>query len=92
MPVTVTGRLICADAAEAELVRALLPEHVRLTRAEPGCELFEVEELPGTTIWTVTERFADRAAFEAHQSRRRTATGAASTRPIRREIDVAEAP
>ncbi|GGL80135.1 putative quinol monooxygenase [Wenxinia marina] len=91
MPFTVTGRLICADAAEAALVRDLLPEHVRLTREEPGCEMFEVEELPGTTIWEVRERFADRAAFEAHQARTRDSEWGRRTAAIRREMTTDEA-
>jgi len=27
-------------------IRAALPEHIRLTRAEPGCEVFEVTPSP----------------------------------------------
>ncbi|KFE35387.1 putative quinol monooxygenase [Thioclava atlantica] len=44
MPLTLTGRLICATEEEAAIVRAHLPEHIRLTRAEPGCERFEVRQ------------------------------------------------
>ena len=34
--ITVTGTLTCANAEEADLVRTYLPEHIRLSRAEPG--------------------------------------------------------
>mgnify|MGYP001544700949 CR=1 FL=1 len=49
---------------------AALPEHIRLTRAEPGCLRFDVQadpDVPGRFI--VSEEFTDRAAFEAHQTR-----------------------
>lgn len=72
MKLTLAGRLICANMAEADIVRAHLPEHIRLTRAEPGCELFEVTpEGPEqtATVWTLHERFASRADFDAHQAR-----------------------
>lgn len=53
-------------------VRHALPQHVALTRAEPGCLRFTVEEdrgCPGRFI--VSEVFADQIAFEAHQTRAR---------------------
>lgn len=53
-------------------VRDALPIHVALTRAEPGCLSFVVEEdqnCPGRFL--VSEVFVDRAAFEAHQTRTR---------------------
>ena len=64
--VCLSGDLICASAAEAAIVRQYLPEHIRLTRAEPGCLSFEVTQSGDPMIWRVAERFADRAAFDAH--------------------------
>lgn len=64
-----TGTLSCAPG-EAGAVRAALPAHVRLTRAEPGCASFDIAETaPG--VFAVSEAFNDRAAFEAHQTRTR---------------------
>ena len=41
-----------------EHLRAALPDHIRLSRAEPGCEHFEIEEsAPG--VFSVEERFED---------------------------------
>lgn len=40
--VVLTGFLVCRSLEEADRVAGLLPEHVRLTRAEPGCLAFEV--------------------------------------------------
>lgn len=70
--VELTGRLLCADPDEAAAVRRHLPEHVALTRAEPGCLRFEVEPTEDPLVWTVSELFVDRAAFEAHQARIRS--------------------
>lgn len=67
--IRLTGTLTCAQQ-EAGAVRDALPEHIRLTRAEPGCLSFEVtERAPGR--FAVSEAFTDRAAFDAHQDRTR---------------------
>lgn len=88
--VTLTGRLICADAAQAAVVRAHLPEHLRLTRAEPGCLTFEVAATDDPLVWQVDERFTGRAAFEAHQARTRASAWGRATAGIRREFTVSE--
>lgn len=67
--VVLTGRLLCASADEAAVVARELPRHVELTRAEPGCLSFEVEPTDDPLVWSVAERFVDRAAFAAHQAR-----------------------
>lgn len=47
-----------------------LPDHVRATRAEPGCRLFQVTQcIDRPTRFIVEEAFIDRLAFEAHQQR-----------------------
>jgi len=67
--VTLTGELRCADADQAARVRAHLPEHIALTRAEPGCIAFDVTPTTDAGVWRVEERFIDEAAFDAHQRR-----------------------
>ena len=62
-----------------------LPEHVRLTRAEPGCLSFEVTPTDDPLAWRVEERFTDRAAFDAHQRRTRASAWGAATAAIRRD-------
>jgi quinol monooxygenase YgiN len=53
-----------------EEVRATLPEHIRLTLAEPGCLSFQVSESGSVAgRFEVSEVFVDRAAFDAHQQR-----------------------
>lgn len=86
--VRLTGRLICASEAECAIVRHYLPEHIRLTRAEPGCISFEVIETENPLIWSVEERFVDRAAFDFHQARTKTSQWAAETAAIRRDYRI----
>lgn len=67
--IRLSGTMTCAPG-EAAALRAALPDHVRLSRAEPGCLSFDVTETaPG--VFTVTESFVSRAAFDAHQTRTR---------------------
>ncbi|WP_265521143.1 putative quinol monooxygenase [Oerskovia flava] len=67
--VRLTGQLVCADDGEAAVVRRHLPQHVALTRAEPGCLSFEVTPAEEPLVWHVEERFVDAGAFAAHQRR-----------------------
>ena len=64
-----TGHMDVPPERLAAVMRAL-PEHIALTRAEPGCLAFEVTpspDSPGRLL--VSEIFADQAAFDAHQAR-----------------------
>jgi len=67
--VTLEGWLVCQGLDESRLVETLLPDHVTLTRAEPGCLVFEVERTDDPLVFAVAERFADAAGFRAHQRR-----------------------
>jgi quinol monooxygenase YgiN len=90
MPGTIrlSGKLICASQEEAALVAMHLPEHIRLTRREPGCLSFEVTQVDDSMIWLVEELFSDRAAFEAHQDRAKGSIWGAATKAIRREYQI----
>ena len=83
-----TGTMTCPpDRLDA--VRAALPAHVALTRAEPGCIRFDVTETaPG--VFTVDEVFADRAAFDAHQARGAASDWAGITSGLPRSYTVRE--
>ncbi|PWK62789.1 quinol monooxygenase YgiN [Roseicyclus mahoneyensis] len=87
-----SGRVICPNAETAARLAGLLPDHIRLTRAEPGCLSFEVTQSDDPLIWQVEERFADRAAFDAHQSRTAASGFAAATVGIMRDYKITEAP
>lgn len=86
MTFCLSGFLVCRSLEEADRVAALLPEHVRLTRAEPGCLRFEVWRSHADPCrFAVTERFRDRAAFEAHQARTAATIWSRATRGIPRD-------
>lgn len=69
MTVVLTGYIQVPPERIAD-IRAALPEHTRLTRAEPGCLSFTVTEHPDIVgRFDVAEEFTDAEAFEAHQTR-----------------------
>jgi len=89
--VTLTGFLICRSLEEADRAAALLPEHIRLTRAEPGCLVFEVVRSMSDPIrFAVREVFVDRAAFDAHQARVADSDWGRATRGIGRDYVLTE--
>ena len=88
--IRVTGRLICATEADAGIVRALLPEHIRLSRAEPGCLAFDVTPSADPLVWHLDESFADRTAFEAHQARTRASDWYRATARLGGDFHIAE--
>lgn len=86
--VRLTGFLYCASEAEAETVKRHLPEHIRLTRSEPGCISFEVSQTENPLAWRVEELFVDSAAFEFHQRRTRASGWFEATSAIRRDYEI----
>lgn len=90
--VILTGFLICRTLEEADRVASLLPEHIRLTRAEPGCKTFEViRSMADPVRFAVREIFTSRADFEAHQTRALTTLWGRSTKGIPRDYVLTEA-
>ncbi|WP_161897260.1 glyoxalase superfamily protein [Gordonia spumicola] len=89
--IVLTGRLTCATADQADRVREHLPRHAALTRAEPGCVSFHVEPTDDPLVWLVSERFADRAGFDAHQARVADSDWARATDGVDRDYRVEEA-
>lgn len=67
--VALHGQLICQNAAQMMLALDLLPEHARMSRAEPGWLRFDVAQTDDPLVWTLDEVFADEDAFAAHQAR-----------------------
>ncbi len=86
--VRLNGQLICADASQDEIVRRELPDHLVVTRAEPGCLSFEVTATADPLVWQVAEEFADAAAFEAHQRRVATSPWGRATTGIERRYTI----
>jgi len=51
-------------------VKAALPDHIDLTLAEPGCEVFQVkQDAQRPTRFHVYEEFESQETFEAHFDR-----------------------
>ncbi len=83
------GQMLCPPARRAE-VRAALPAHIRLTRAEPGCMAFEVTETE--TGFAVREAFATRADLAAHQDRVLRSAWGRITAGLPRDYTITEDP
>ena len=83
-----SGLLTFFSVTEAAIVHQYLPEHIRLSRAEPGCLSFEVTQSDDSMIWRVEECFADQSAFDAHQTRTRASEWWRATAGIRRDFQI----
>ncbi len=90
--IRVTGSLTCATSDDAEVVLRYLPDHIRLSRAEPGCLAFNVTRSSDALVWELDETFADRAAFEAHQVRARGSDWFRATAHLARDFQTVELP
>lgn len=90
--ILLTGHIDVPHARRAA-VAAALPDHVRQTRAEPGCLSFDVtpdKEIDGRL--NVRETFATRADFDAHQNRTRASDWGRITAGIPRVYEITELP
>lgn len=89
--VILTGFLICRSLEEGDRVSAMLADHIRLTRAEPGCLIFEViRSMADPVRFAVREVFACRADFDAHQTRARASLWGRATKGIPRDYILTE--
>jgi quinol monooxygenase YgiN len=82
--IRLSGQLICATADDAMLLLLYLPDHIRRSRAEPGCLSFEVTRTTDPLVWQVEECFATRIALDAHRMRTRASPWFAATRHLTR--------
>jgi len=86
--VTVTGTLT-VDESELTEIRSALNVHMELTRAEPGCIVFEVVDDPEQIgRFNVYEEFVDRNAFEKHQARTNDSDWAIASRNVERSFEI----
>lgn len=89
--VYLTGWLLPATMADADLIARLMGEHERLSRAEPGCLVFEIfRSMSDPMRFAVREVFADRACFNAHQARTRSSDWWRQTAHIERDYRISE--
>ena len=82
------GHLICVTEDEVAAVTAHLPQHIALTRAEPGCLSFEITPTDDPKVFEVMETFRTRADFNAHQTRTRASVWFEATRGILRDFRI----
>lgn len=76
---------IIVPSTDLAMVQDALPDHIRLTRAEPGCIIFEVKQSSADlNRFHVYEEFTDRDAFDAHQVRTRNSYWAQVTESAER--------
>lgn len=88
--ITLTGTLNCKTPQDADIVARHLPDHIRLSRAEPGCLWFKVDQSADLMIWMLDEGFTDPAAFAAHQARTRASVWWDATQHIGRDFVMGE--
>lgn len=67
--ISITGQLFCKDMGQMLQALDLLPEHVALSRKEPGNLRFDIRQSEDPMIWQVDELFADADAIAAHRAR-----------------------
>ena len=90
--IVLTGFLICRTLEEADRVAAMLPDHIRMTRAEPGCLTFEViRSMADPVRFAVREIYKCRADFDAHIARVRASDWGRATRGVTRDYVLTEA-
>lgn len=82
--VSLTGELVCSGPDELALVLAHAQDHVDASRAEPGCLQFDLWQTEDPLVFRVAERFADLAAYRAHQARNRASVWGPLTARIER--------
>lgn len=88
--IALQGRLICNDTAQMMTALSLLPDHVALSRAEPGNLRFDLHQDEDPLIWTLLELFTDAAAFAAHQARTADSDWGRSSTDITRDFQRSE--
>lgn len=86
-----TGFLRCRTLDEADRIVPYLDDHIRLTRAEPGCLEFEVlRSAADPACFAVSETYVDAAALDAHRARAAGTIWARVTAGIPRDYTVTE--
>lgn len=84
--VGLSGRLTCADAGQMMTALSLLPDHIALSRAEPGCLHFDLWQDEDPLVWHLSELFVDAEAFAAHGARTRDSAWGRESTAITRDI------
>ena len=87
--VTVSGFLIAPTLEASDRASEVLPDHIRLSRAEHGCLKFEVERSQSDPArFALFEVFRDQEAYAAHQARTRASLWWTVTSGFERDFSV----
>ena len=89
--ITLTGTLTCPKPDDLKIVESYLPDHITLSRAEPGCLRFDAVQTTDPMVWQIDETYIDTAAFEAHQTRNRASIWWQKSQSIVRDFKITEA-
>ncbi|WP_440906497.1 putative quinol monooxygenase (plasmid) [Catenovulum sp. SX2] len=72
-------------------ISRLLQQHIQLTKAEPGCLVFNVNQCPNDPLrFNVYEEFVDQKAFEQHQLRVQSSDWGKATTEVERHYQISE--
>ncbi len=84
---------VTVPADELDAITPLIAEHIRLSRAEPGCIAFDISPSPHDPfLFHVAQEFIDRDAFAAHTDRTRASVWWAKSQHLTRDIRVYDRP
>lgn len=89
MSKVVLSGFIIVPKQDLKTIKAELAQHIRLTRQEAGCIVFNViqnEEL--STRFDVYEEFVDQQAFEHHQKRVKQSNWGKLTKDVQRHYQI----
>ncbi|HGS5851978.1 TPA: putative quinol monooxygenase [Vibrio parahaemolyticus] len=77
--------------SELETVTTALDMHIKLTRKEAGCLVFEViQSSDNANRFNVYEEFVDKSAFELHQARVKASHWGQVTTNVKRSYSIEE--
>lgn len=86
--IVINGTIICTPD-DIDMVVERVAEHVRLTRLEPGCIMFNITQSDDDPcVFNVSERFVDQAAFDTHSTRTRASVWWEKSKHIPRDMNI----
>ncbi len=89
MPKVYLNGFIVVPDKDLEQVKQALAIHIELTRAEPGCISFSVEQCPDDSHkFFVNEEFDSEASFKKHQERAGSSHWADVTKDVVRNYKI----
>ena len=89
MSKVILSGFINVPANELSDIEKELPRHIRLTRDEPGCEVFEVTQVEADPRrFNVYEVFSSEADFARHQERVRNSEWGVLTQNVERHYTI----